>query len=431
MKLNEIQTRLEEIRAKAVEFLDQMKVEGLTESRKEELDRSYDAAMDEFDTVKRDAERAIKLNEVDAAITRYADPAPEGKPPVPDVKGAAPKEDGLTYEDAFRAMLRHRGPLDLMPAEVRSKLSEGYHASAAQGETRAQSSGTDSEGGYTIPEGFMAELIRVMLAWGPMLDPGVTRELITDGGEKIPWPKANDTGNTGGTRSEGSTITEQAITFSEVELNSYPYDSGMVLLSWFLLQDTGLPIQQIIASMLGERLGRSINTVLTTGDGSEKPHGIVTASQRGVDNVAKTGWTVAKIYDLFHSVDPAYRMSPQFAWMMNDTTLGQLRKITYGAATTDTRPLWQMGDISKGFSDVLLGKPAYTNQAMAPFSTSRALSILVGDFSKYIVRKVRGMQMVTMTERYAPQRQNGYFAWCRVDGAMLDDTAIKHGRSAA
>ena len=430
MNLSAIQRQLEELRVKAVACLEQSEVEGLTESRQEELDRQYEDYMSEFDDLKARAEKAKRMEELTDTVERYAEDVgkPAGKPPVPDVTGAAPKEEkGVTRDDAFRALLRHTGPMDLLPAEVRAKLAESYVP--ADGETRAQST-AGSEGGFTIPEGFQAELVRVMLAYGPMLDPGVTREMMTDSGNPIDWPKSNDTGNTGRSTAEGTAIAEQAITFSDLAVGAYNIDSGLVLVNWQLLQDSGIPIVAEIASMLGERIGRRANEQLTTGATGDRITGIVTSSAEGHDDIDKNGGpSVANCYDLYHSVDPAYRSGPKVCWMMADGALAILRKISHG--TGDARPLWQMGDISKGFSDMLLGKPVHLNQAMVGAPTANAVMMLFGDFDKYLVRKVRGIQMVTMTERYAERRRNGYLAWCRIDGVMLDDTAIKHAQCAA
>ena len=55
--------------------------------------------------------------------------------------------------------------------------------------------GTDADGGYTVPEGFQAELEASMLAFnGPRR---VCRVLRTATGNALPLPTSDDTGNSG------------------------------------------------------------------------------------------------------------------------------------------------------------------------------------------------------------------------------------------
>jgi HK97 family phage major capsid protein len=75
----------------------------------------------------------------------------------------------------------------------RAVLQRGYQAIPA--EQRAQTT-TNAAGGYTVPVELQAEIIKSMKAFGPMYDPGVTRELVTSGGYSMPFPTVDDTANT-------------------------------------------------------------------------------------------------------------------------------------------------------------------------------------------------------------------------------------------
>ena len=427
--LNQIQLGMEEARAKAVQALELREAEGLTESRMAELDQEYEAAMADFDRLEAEGKRALRLRDAESAIQRYVDPDPQAAPPLPDVRGNQPPDpDEVTYEEAFRSLIRSTQGDDRMTPEIRAALQPGWRK-GEKGETRDQATGTGGAGGYLIPEGFMAEIVKTMEAWGPMMG-SVPRVLMTDMGNDIEWPRVDDTDSTGGTIAENTAIADQDITFDHHTIRAYNYDSGMVKLSWQLLEDSGVPLESMVAELLGERLGRGINTALTTGTGSSQPQGIVTGGTDYGTRLSKTAApTVAELHDLYTDLDPAYRMSPNCAWMMHDDTMGIVRKLTYGT-TDNNRPLWQMGDISKGMPDTLLGRPVYYNQAIAT-RAANARIIVFGDMKKMLVRKVRGMQMVTLRERFADLRQNGMFAWCRVDGRVLDPAAIRVGRCAA
>jgi HK97 family phage major capsid protein len=51
--------------------------------------------------------------------------------------------------------------------------------------------------------------------------------------------------------------------------------------------------------------------------------------------------------------------------------------------------------------------------------------MLFGDMRQYKVRMVRGIEWKILTERYAETRQNGYFAFNRWDGELIDTNAVK------
>ena len=438
MTLADIQKQLEECRAKAEGFLKDMEVEGLADARKEELNQSYEAAMSEFDELREKGDKLLKLRGIDDAIERYAGgKKKDPDSPLSDVRnddsnGSGDTSDEMTYEQAFVEAIRSTEGNNRMTPEIRAALARGY---VPAGETRDQATGTGGAGGYLIPEGFMAEISKALKLWGPMEDASLVRQVVTDSGNDIPWPIVDDTGNTGDDTAENTAITVDDIAFTSVTLKAYNRDSGLVLVPWQLLEDSGIDLTSTIGELIGERLARRINSDLTVGTGTNQPQGITVGAAVGKDNVSKAAdlsgvVTFQNVYDLYHSVDPLYRMRPDCAWQANDAILQVLRKVTFGGAS-DTRPLWQMGDVTKGEPDMILGKPVYTNNAMADSGGARKILMAFGAHKYYVYRKVRTMNMVTLRERYADKRQNGYFAWCRIDGRILQPNAIKTIRTAA
>ena len=52
--------------------------------------------------------------------------------------------------------------------------------------------------------------------------------------------------------------------------------------------------------------------------------------------------------------------------------------------------------------------------------------IIFGDFSRFVVRKVMGFQVLTLRERYAENFQIGMVGFKRFDSELLNTAAIKH-----
>ena len=274
-----------------------------------------------------------------------------------------------------------------------------------------------------MPQGFQSEIEREMLAWGPMLDPGVTRELLTSSGNNIKWPTVDDTTSTAAIHTEGGAVTDDGgndPTFGEKDLDAYVYDSEIVRISIELLQDSFTNMDALLGSLLGERLGRASNTALTTGTGSSQPNGITTAASSDTTAASATAVTFDEIIDLIHDVDPAYRASGSLRFMFNDTTLSALRKIKDG----DGNYLWQQADARTGEPATIFGYPYVINQAM-PAMTTGLKAIVFGDFSKYVVRKVTGINVVRMNELFAANLQVGFMAYNRIDGELINTNAVK------
>jgi HK97 family phage major capsid protein len=130
---------------------------------------------------------------------------------------------------------------------------------------------TSGAGVETIPEGFMAELERRRLEFAHVRQ--VCRVIFTASGNPLPWPKVDDTSNSGVKLDEATTFgTSVDPTFSAVTFNAYKYSSKPVFISQELLEDSAFNLSSEIAGMLGERLGRIEGSAMTTGDGSGERH---------------------------------------------------------------------------------------------------------------------------------------------------------------
>jgi HK97 family phage major capsid protein len=284
----------------------------------------------------------------------------------------------------------------------------------------AQSVGTNTAGGFTVPEGFMPNLERALLQYGGMRE--VATVLRTAEGNDLPMPNMNDTGNTGALLAENAQDAEQDLAFTVTTLGAYKYTSKIIRVSKELESDSSFNIGAEIGTATGTRLGRIENTHATTGTGSSQPNGIVTASTAGKTAASATVITHDELLDLKHSVDPAYRMGGQASWMFNDTTLLAIKKLKDG----DGRPLWQAG-ISVGEPDRIDGDIFVVNQDMADIATA-VKSVLYGAMGKFYLREVLGVTLVRLVERYADYHQIGYVAITRFDADLRDagTNPVKH-----
>ncbi len=331
-----------------------------------------------------------------------------------------------TPEEAYRKVWMkwvQRSTEGLTPEE-RKILRKGYRVDPEPGigEQRAQTI-TTSGGGYLIPTDLASELEKIMLYYGPMMDPAVTGEWRTNSGNPKTWPVLDDTSNTGRLLSINTQTTETDMTFSQLSFDAYKFSSDHILVPYELLEDTDFNMPLMINDTLTERLGRVLNTYLTTGTGSSQPNGVVTASALGKTASAQTQFTRDEVVDLVHSVDRAYRNGPKVGFMLHDLILSSIKKQTIGSG--DDRPLWQPS-IRVGEPDTIEGHPYWINNDMASAEAASAKVMLFGDFSKYIVRKVNDFRLYRLDERYRDYDQSGFIGFYRADGELKTSDAIKH-----
>lgn len=395
-RVMELREKQQKIVADARECLDQ--VDGADEARAKELEEQHDRHMSDFDKIEKDIERVQKTEEREKLFT----------PEQPANPGGKPEGEQRTYEDAFREYLKV-GRAEL-GAEDRQLLIE----------RRAQSTGA-TEGAELIPEGFVAELVKSLADFGPMLDPGVTRQIATSMGNALPWPTMDDTSNKGAILAENTADSEQDVALGQKELNAYKYTSKIIRVSEELLQDDAVGVEAIIRDAMAERLGRIVNEHLTVGTGTGQPNGIVTASAAGHTASAAAAISFDDLIELQHSVDPAYRRDPSTGFMFNDTTLKLLRKIK----DSDGNYIWQPANAQTGEPGRLFEESYSVNQDMPDVGAS-AKSIVYGAMNRYIVRRVREFALKRLVERYAEFYQIGFLGFGRFDGELLDTGAVKH-----
>lgn len=283
----------------------------------------------------------------------------------------------------------------------------------------AQSTGTNSEGGFVVPKDFATTLIEELKAFGGIRSVATT--LATDSGSEMQFPTVDDTSNEGELVAENAAVTSQDLAFGAKTIGAYKFSSKSIAVPFELLQDNNVNLEAYIRTALATRIARITNRLFTVGTGTAQPEGVVVGAGAGVTAAAASAITYDDLVDLEHSVDPAHRALGA-SYMFNDNTLLAIRKLK----DADGRPLWQPS-LTAGEPD-RIGRYAYTiNQNMADIGAS-AVSTLFGNFRNYMIRDVMNVMLFRMTDsKYTEKGQVGFLAFSRHDGKLLDaaGTSIK------
>lgn len=274
-----------------------------------------------------------------------------------------------------------------------------------------------------IPTDFVAQLERAMLATGSLLQ--VCDQVRTASGNPMTLPTVDDTDNDAADVDEAESMTDASAeadpTFAKVTFGAFKASSKVVY-STELEQDAGFDLNGELSSLLGERIGRTLNARCTTGNGTTAAQGIVTGSVEGFESQEETAIDPDDILELIHSVDPAYRNQPGVGFMMHDKVLLAIRKLK---ETETGRYLWQPS-MQIGMPSTVHGYPVYINQAMADTLAADAKVMLFGLFRKFRVRLVRGVRLVVARELMAETDEIAMYAHLRYDGRVTQSAAIKH-----
>ena len=265
-------------------------------------------------------------------------------------------------------------------------------------------------GGLIIPNTLASEIEVALKAYGGMFEAATI--LNTSHGGDLILPTVNDTSAKAAIVSEYDQSTKRAPSFGSVVLKAYTYRTPIIPVSQELIQDSAFDLDALLSRLLADSFSRGVNEDLTTGNGTGKPTGIVTAATACTTQAAAASIKLDDIIDLIKSVNSAYARNGKF--MFNRNTLWELAKIKDQTG----RYIWQ-DSTREGTPATLFGKQYVLNDDMADIGAGNA-SVLFGDLTKYNIRLVQSFRVIRLNELLAEYLSIGLFGFARVDGNLLD-----------
>lgn len=274
--------------------------------------------------------------------------------------------------------------------------------------------GTDSEGGYLVPDEFEQTLVQ------GLEEENVFRTLATiiqtsSGDRKIPVVATK--GEASWVDEEGQ-IPESDDSFGQVAIAAYKV-ATMIKVSDELLNDSVFNMEAYISNEFSRRIGAKEEEAFLVGDGKGKPIGIFNSAGGASEGVttATANITFDDVMDLFYSVKSPYRKKSTF--VMNDSTVKALRKLKDNNGTYIWQPSMQAGQ-----PDTVLNRPVVTS-AYAPAIAAGGKVIAFGDFKYYWIADRQGRSFKRLNELFAATGQVGFLGSQRVDGKLILPEAVK------
>jgi HK97 family phage major capsid protein len=394
-----------ELRTKRAELEAKIKSEVEKDALTAEQRTAIDTMIADSDNLKKQYEQIERSDEVEKELRASSGKPSQGRETSVLSDDAAERKQQT--KAAFRDYLMH-GKADMSP-ESRAILQ-------AEQRTYAPLQIANAAAGYFVPQGFSYEFDEALKQTGGMLE--ACRIYPTDSGNPLLWPKVDDTSNKAVLVGEGLSFNLVNPTVDHLTLNAYKYTTGAQA-TVEQLEDSAFDIEGWLKGEFVVRFERGLNADFTNGDGSNKPQGVVPVASAGVTTASDTAIIYDELVDMVHSVDPQYRKDKSCGWQFQDQTVRLIRKIkdNYGHPIFQTDPTSNLPDRILGFT-YTINQDLATIGSGSPPNTGDCVG-LFGAMNRFVIRKVNGLHVMRLNERYAELGLVGFQAYARYDSNIV------------
>ena len=291
----------------------------------------------------------------------------------------------------------------------------------------AGSEGTNANGGYICPDGLDKRVVELLT---PRSTIRRNATIIQASGKNYqrPYKKTGITsGWIGETGSRTATDAQEydVITATVGELYAFPqYTQNFLADTWYNFEEG-------FARDLAISFSDKEETAFVSGDGSNKPNGILAALREAKDDTQRTwnklqqintesatGITLNSLYAIKDSLNYAYRSNAK--WYMSTSTYTALQQTLVDG---EHRGIFGRGDVSQNMPETLLGYPIEIDDYM-PAVAANACPIIFGDMRQgYAILERPGIGV--LRDMYSNKPYIGLYSIKRVGGLIQDYRALK------
>ena len=355
-----------------------------------EDDAKYADMEKEFEALSNEIKRAQRMESIEAELSK-----PVNSPILTNPANEDRSKASKTYNKAFWNAMRSKS--------ARPEVVDALQV------------GTDTEGGFLVPDEFEKTLVEALQ------EENIFRKLAhvintQSGDRKIPVVASKGTASW---VDEEGLIPESDDTFGQVSIGAYKLGT-LIKVSNELLSDSVFDLESYISREFARRIGTKEEDAFFNGDGTGKPTGVLhdtLGAEVGVTAASATEIKADEIIDLFYSLKAPYRK--RAVWILNDSTVKAIRKLK----DANGNYLWQPA-LTAGTPDTILGRPVYTS-SFVPAIAAGKKTVIFGALSSYWVADRQGRTFKKLTELYATTDQTGFVATQRVDGKLVLREAVK------
>ena len=389
MTISEIREKRAKLWKSMEDFLETRTQENGTLSAED--DASYAKMEADLNALTNEVKRLERKEAIDVEMNKPVGSPIQEKPVMGEkMKDEKPGRASDAYKEDFGRFIRN------MPL-MHNVLSEGVPA----------------DGGYLCPTEFERQIIDGLREQNVMRQ--LCKTITTNNERKIPVA----TGHTTATwTAENAAYTESDPTFGEKNIDAFKL-TDLIKVSIELLNDSAFDIEKYIADEFANAFASAEEQAFCVGTGVGQPTGLFTGNGAEVGVTANSEAAIAadEILSLIYSLKAPYRRNAKF--LMNDATVGALRKLKDG----NGQYLWQPS-LQAGEPDKLAGYQLFTSPYV-PTLAANAYTVAFGDFNSYWIADRTGRTLQRLNELYSTNGQVGFICTERVDGKIILPEGIK------
>jgi HK97 family phage major capsid protein len=294
---------------------------------------------------------------------------------------SAPEADEVKARanDWMRAVVRSIARGDGALSESERKSLDGVAA-----EMKSLSLSPDTLGGYLAPTEYVREIIKGVVEVTPFRAVARTRQTTQ---KAIQLPKRTGTFSAQWVQEQGTRSETTGLTYGMDEIPTHEM-YALVDITNQMLEDAAFNMEAEVRAEATEQFAKAEGAAFLSGSGVGRPFGFLNnASIATVNSGAAAALTADGLLSVYYGIKTDYARAA--VWMMNRSTIGQIRRLKDG----DGEYLWAPG-LAGGVPNTINGAP-YVEAADMPDVGASAKPVAFGDFRRgYVIVDRIAMEML-------------------------------------
>lgn len=290
---------------------------------------------------------------------------------------------------------------------------------------KALAEGTGETGGFLVPDEFLNEVLRVQLEQTVVRGNGARVINLNSPIVKVPYLNMSSNaygsmfgGVTAYWNGEGALKTPSQPQFKQLTLEAKKL-IGYVESSDELVDDSIISLSGLLADVFAQTIAFEEDVAFLTGNGVNKPLGILNADATVVVN--RTATNSVQTSDLINMLARFYQRGGTPVWIINQSVLPEIYKLKDENSNYILLP-GNAGSIASGLPATIYGIPVIVTEKVPAKGTVG--DVMLADFRYYLIGD---RQRLTIDESMHVKFQNDEKAWRfvqRVDGQPWIDSPI-------
>ena len=305
---------------------------------------------------------------------------------------------------------------------MRSPSDDMFWKTATVDEAKAMQEDTDAEGGFFVPEAFLASVIHDSGVPGSQLRPLCTVIRVASKDGYIPTMASA----TWAAIAEEAAPTESTPVVGQVNF-SIEKSGGLVKVSRELLDDSAINLPALLSQIFQEAAGQYEDVGIISGNNTTQYAGIMSDGDVAFYTMANATSVVgADLIGTYYALNAQHRANA--SWVMKSTIASLVNSIAITAAGVHSIP-----SLTAAPADFILGKRNVLTDVVSGLGgniTSTEKIAIFGDFKQYYIFDRVGFTIRRNDSLYMGNDQIGFFATHRGDGQVGLAAAFKIPRAA-